>query len=121
MECQVNVASGGGDRIEGEFKGKHWHGWTDGLTVWKAFRIPWNASTDPNFEDGIIKWDLAKSVSIDFTAGAKAYIYEPNIFEKNDPDWERYQDTVWSEILSMGTMSRYNQAIKFNVNNPRSR
>jgi hypothetical protein len=60
MECQVNVAQDAGERIEGEFKGKRWHGWSDGVTTWKSFRIPWNAATDPEYEDKIIKFDIAK-------------------------------------------------------------
>ncbi len=60
MECQVNVAQDEGDRVDGEFKGKRWHGWTDGEHTWKSFRIPWNAATKPTYEDKIIRWDLAK-------------------------------------------------------------
>jgi hypothetical protein len=60
MECQVNVAQDEGERIEGEFKGKRWHGWSDGMTTWKSFRIPWNASTEPEYSDKIIRFDLAK-------------------------------------------------------------
>ena len=59
MEVQVNVAQDGGTRTEGEFKGKFWHGWTDGITTWKSFRIPWNAATEPQYEDRELKFDLA--------------------------------------------------------------
>ncbi|MEK0326840.1 MAG: hypothetical protein QQN63_14175, partial [Nitrosopumilus sp.] len=60
MECQVNVAQDNGDRVDGEFKGRRWHGWTDGLTTWKSFRIPWNANKEPEYIDSEIKWDLAE-------------------------------------------------------------
>lgn len=60
MECQVNVAHDGGNRIEGEYKGRQWHGWTDGLQVWKSFRIPYNANTEPTYEDKDIKFDIAQ-------------------------------------------------------------
>ncbi len=60
MECQVNVAQDGGERVDGEFKGRKWHGWTDGLTTWKSFRIPWNANSNPEYIDSEIKWDLAE-------------------------------------------------------------
>lgn len=60
MECQVNVAQDGGERIEGEFKGKRWHGWTDSFTTWKSFRIPWNAAHEPSFEDSPLKFSLEK-------------------------------------------------------------
>ena len=56
MECQVNVGQDGGERKEGDFHGRKWLGWTDGATVWKSFRIPFKASTEPEFEDTIIKW-----------------------------------------------------------------
>jgi hypothetical protein len=58
MECQVNVAQDNGERIEGEYKGKRWHGWTDGLTTWKSFRIPWNAATEPHYEDSNLTFSL---------------------------------------------------------------
>ena len=60
MECQVNVAQDGGERIEGDFKGRKWHGWTDSLTTWKSFRIPYKAYSDPEYEDTEIKFDLAE-------------------------------------------------------------
>jgi hypothetical protein len=60
MECQVNVAQDEGERISGEYRGRKWIGWTDGITTWKPFRIPRNASTDPEYEDSEIKFDLAK-------------------------------------------------------------
>lgn len=60
MECQVNVAQDKGERIAGEFKGKRWQGWTDDITTWKSFRIPWNAATNPTYTDKSIKFDLAK-------------------------------------------------------------
>jgi len=58
MECQVNVAQDGGERVDGDFKGKKWLGWTDGTNIWKPFRIPWNAATNPNYTDSYIKFDL---------------------------------------------------------------
>lgn len=60
MECQVNVAQDGGERIDGEFKGRKWHGWTDGLTTWKSFRIPYKANTKPEYIDTEARFDLAE-------------------------------------------------------------
>jgi len=60
MECQVNVAQDGGERVEGDYKGKQWHGWTDGLQTWKSFRIPWNANGNPTFDKNL-------SMNFDFT------------------------------------------------------
>lgn len=58
MEVQVNVAQDDGERIDGDYKGKHWHGWTDGQTTWKSFRIPFGAGTKPHYEDGPMKFSL---------------------------------------------------------------
>jgi hypothetical protein len=62
MECQVIVAQGDGKRVDGEYKGKKSHGYTDenGLEIWKPFRIPYNASTEPEYTDSNITFDLAK-------------------------------------------------------------
>lgn len=60
MECQVNVGQDGGEPTDGEYKGKRWKGWTDGITMWKSFRIPFNAAKDPTYEDSEMKFDLAK-------------------------------------------------------------
>lgn len=62
MECQVNVAQDGGQRVENDYQGVKWHGWTDGLTQWNSFRIPRNAATEPVYEDKEIRFDLAKHV-----------------------------------------------------------
>ncbi len=59
MEVQVNVGSDGGDRIDGEYKGKRWHGWSDGVQEWKPFRIPYRANSEPEYNDVNINFDLA--------------------------------------------------------------
>lgn len=59
MEVQVNAAQDGGVRVEGEYLGREWHGWTDGLNVWKSFRIPYNAKTEPEYTDTDMRYDLA--------------------------------------------------------------
>jgi len=59
MECQVMVAQDGGERIEGEYEGKRWTGWTDHIYTWKAFRIPRNANSKPEYFDSEISFDLA--------------------------------------------------------------
>jgi hypothetical protein len=59
MECQLNVAQDGGERIEGDYKGRQWHGWTDNLQTWKSFRIPWAADTNPEYTDSAMSFDLA--------------------------------------------------------------
>lgn len=58
MEMQCNVAQDGGNRVEGDFKGRQWHGWTDGVQMWKSFRIPYKAMSDPEYRDDPINFDL---------------------------------------------------------------
>jgi hypothetical protein len=59
MEVQVNVSRDNGQKIEGIYEGARWRGWSDGVTTWKPFRIPYNANTEPSFEDKEMKFDLA--------------------------------------------------------------
>lgn len=62
MEMQCNVAQDGGMRIEGDFKGRQWHGWSDGAQQWKSFRIPYKANSEPEYEDRAINFDLSAHV-----------------------------------------------------------
>lgn len=58
MECQVNVAKDEGTRIEKEYLGTQWQGWTNGIQTWKSFRIPINASTTPEYKDVPMSFSL---------------------------------------------------------------
>lgn len=58
MEVQVNVAQDNGILTEGEYRGKRWQGWTNGQETWKAFRIPYNANTKPEYSDNNINFNL---------------------------------------------------------------
>ncbi len=58
MECQVNASADGGNLVTGEYHGVNWRGWTDNLTTWKSFRIPWKAKSKPEFTDSKMTWDL---------------------------------------------------------------
>ena len=86
MECQVNVGQDGGSPIKGEYKGKSYTSWTDGLQTWKSFRVPHNANSMPEYDDrrmayslsehaegiGMTGWDwehlLSRWVAFDFDA-----------------------------------------------------
>ena len=63
MEVQVNVAQDDGEQIQqtSGYTGRIWSGYTDGLTTWKSFRIPWNAATEPEYneENREMRFDLA--------------------------------------------------------------
>ena len=60
METQVIVAQDDGEIIEGEYRGRKWRGFTDGITTWKSFRIPWNAGSEPEFNDSEIQFDISE-------------------------------------------------------------
>lgn len=60
MEVQVNVAQDGGERVDGEYRGKQFTAWTDGDQQWKSFRIPWQAATEAQYTDSNIQFDLAE-------------------------------------------------------------
>lgn len=60
MECQVNVLQGDGKLKTGEYRGREYFAYTDGFTEWKAFRIPYNADTEPEYSDIPMSFDLAK-------------------------------------------------------------
>ena len=62
MEVQVSVAQDGGEKVEQEFKGRQYAAWTDGRTEWKNFRIPLNANTEPQDNDGPLNFDLEAHV-----------------------------------------------------------
>jgi hypothetical protein len=50
MECQVNVAEDDGEQIQGEFRGRSWYGYEKDGQIWKSFRIPYSADSNPNFD-----------------------------------------------------------------------
>src|SRR5262249_28336620 len=58
MEGQGSVGQEGGERVEGEYKGRQWQAWTDGLQTWKNFRIPLSANTSPQDNDGPMNFNL---------------------------------------------------------------
>lgn len=61
MEVQVNVAKDDGEPVDGVYAGIRWQGFTDGLTTWKAFRIPWNAAIEPKYDpESQIHFDISK-------------------------------------------------------------
>jgi cell surface protein SprA len=57
-----------------------------------------------------IKYDLTKSIKMDFVAANTALIVEPRgVIQKEDKDWyEAYKDTVSGNIMKMGESTMYN-------------
>lgn len=59
MECQITVGQDGGTRVDGEFKGHSYQAWTDGGQTWKPIRIPYKASSEPEYDlNKVIQFDL---------------------------------------------------------------
>jgi len=66
-----------------------------------------------------IKYDLARSLSLELTTGSKAYIKEPTIYpDKDTPEWQQYKNEVWDQVFSFGTKQHYNQTFKVTYNLP---
>jgi hypothetical protein len=62
METQVIVKPDGGERITKDFKGRSYMAYSNGDEEWKPFRIPRNASTEPEYKDVEMTWNLSKHV-----------------------------------------------------------
>ncbi len=66
-----------------------------------------------------IKYDLARSLSLELTTGSKAYIKEPTIYpDKDTPEWQQYKNEVWDQVFTFGTKQHYNQTFKVTYNLP---
>ncbi len=62
-----------------------------------------------------LKYDLTKSIKIDFIANANARIDEPpGSIDKKDSDYEVKMDSIWRNVRSMGRVTNYNQSLKVN-------
>ncbi len=62
-----------------------------------------------------LRWDLARSLKLDYSARAMARVEEPaGVIDKSSPHWSEYKDTVWRSISTFGTMNNFNQS--YNVN-----
>jgi len=60
MEIQVTVRKGDGEQIQQEFKGRPYIAYSNSLSTWKPFRIPWKAATEPEYHDTQMTYDLAE-------------------------------------------------------------
>ncbi len=65
-----------------------------------------------------LKYDLASSLRLDYTANIISYISElPGGIEKDDPYYDKQKEQIKSEILSLGTKSQYvhNFALNYTI------
>ena len=66
-----------------------------------------------------LRYDITKSLSFTYTAQSQAYIYEPaGNPERNSDEWKANRDTVRDEIMSFGSISRFNQSVKLSYTIP---
>ena len=71
---------------------------------------------DRNFQ---FRYDLTRGLSLDYSARAEAYVYEPaGNPDEGTEEWQLYRDTVRRELLNFGTMSRFQQTINVNYTIP---
>ena len=71
---------------------------------------------DRNFQ---FRYDLTKGLSLDYSARAEAYIYEPaGNPDKGTEEWQLNQDTIKRELLNFGSMSRFQQNVNVNYTIP---
>jgi len=62
MEVQVNVAQDNGTKVTGEYLGRNWIGWSDGISTWKPFRVPFSANSEPHYNDSELTFDFDSHV-----------------------------------------------------------
>jgi cell surface protein SprA len=66
-----------------------------------------------------LKFDITQALKLDYSAIANAYVYEPSgRISKTDEDYQQKKDTIWNEILSFGTLSRFTQQMNLNYTVP---
>jgi len=66
-----------------------------------------------------MRFDLTRSLNLDFVAMANARIDEPQgKIDKADPDYEAKRDTIMSNIMNLGRITSYNQTLNVSYNIP---
>ncbi len=69
-----------------------------------------------------LKYNLTRSLGLQYTAGADAYIQEPQVYpDKNTAAWAQYKREIWSQIESMGTLHNFNHSLQVNYTLPLSK
>ena len=84
------------------------------IITYPTYKRLWTWNRDYN-----LKYDFSRSLGLEYVAGAKAYIREPQIYpDKATQEWEEYKREVWNQITSMGTMQNFNQSVKLSYSLP---
>ena len=63
--------------------------------------------------DYVVKWDLTKSLKVDYTGSATALVGEPSgVIDRNNAEsYAQYRDTVLTNIENFGEVTNYNHSI----------
>ena len=65
------------------------------------------------------KYDLTRTLKLDFSANRKASIDEPaGRISKDDPDYQQKRDTIWQNFWDSGRPTSYNQKFSLNYQFP---
>jgi cell surface protein SprA len=65
------------------------------------------------------KYDLTRTLKIDFAVTSKANIDEPaGRLDKSDPYYKEKMDTIWNNVWDFGRVTSYNQAFSLNYQVP---
>jgi cell surface protein SprA len=84
------------------------------IITYPIFAKQWDWNRNYDF-----KFDLTRALTFDFSAGANAFVYEPaGNPERGTTEWQMNRDTIWDEVLRLGTKTRYNQSIRVNYTVP---
>ncbi len=84
------------------------------IITYPIYAKQWTWSRNYDF-----KFDLTRSITLDFSAGANAYVYEPaGNPDRGSEEYRMNRDTIWNSILDLGRKTRYNQTVKVNYNIP---
>lgn len=65
-----------------------------------------------------LRWDITKSLGLNYSATANAVIDEPIDKVEGDIDTKAERDYIWDRILSLGRMKNFNQSIQLNYSLP---
>ena len=91
---------------------------TAGLIIMNPmYSKEWNWSRDYQ-----LRYDLTRALSLEYTAQAQAYIYEPaGNPDKGTDEYKLNHDTIKRELLHFGSMSQFHQNVNINYNLPISK
>ncbi|MBE0650970.1 MAG: cell surface protein SprA [Bacteroidales bacterium] len=87
------------------------------IIIYPTYMRQW--TWDRNYS---LQYNLTQSLNINYTAGANAYIREPQIYpDKNTEAWTEYKREIWNQIESMGTLQNFNHSLQASYTVPLSK